>query len=158
MHDMSKYSPIEFLEYGKYYTGTRSPVDACKEATGMCAAWQHHKGRNPHHWEYWVDRLSEGGVGTLMPYEYFVELICDYVGAGQAYEKDKWTFDRPYDYWIERIPKQIHPDIVRAISCIFWTMKEEQNYNALKKDYTKSVYKFNTERPKVNEDLLDFYK
>ena len=30
-HDMSKFSPTEFWESVKYYSGTRSPIDACKE-------------------------------------------------------------------------------------------------------------------------------
>lgn len=142
MHDMSKYSPIEFLEYGKYFTGKGSPVDECKRVNGMCAAWQHHKGHNPHHWEHWVDRLSDGGVGTIMPYKYAVELLCDYVGAGQAYEKDKWCFDRPYDYWVlqRKSRAKIHPAIVDFIDSIFWTMKEQQTYDALDKEYTKNVY------------------
>lgn len=141
MHDMSKYSPTEFLEYGKYYTGKRSPVDECKEKTGRCAAWQHHKGHNPHHWDYWVDRLSEGGVGTIMPYKYAVELICDCIGAGQAYEKEGWTFSSPYSYWSSKIPKQkIHPAIVQFVDCILWTMKEQGNYEALDKEHTKTIY------------------
>ena len=52
-HDLSKFSPVEFWESVKYYQGNRSPIDACKEENGYSMAWQHHKGRNPHHYEYW---------------------------------------------------------------------------------------------------------
>jgi hypothetical protein len=45
-HDLSKYSPIEFFESVKYYSGDRSPIDNCKDANGVSYAWQHHKGRN----------------------------------------------------------------------------------------------------------------
>ena len=34
-HDMSKFSPTEFWEGVKYYSGTRSPIDACKEENGI---------------------------------------------------------------------------------------------------------------------------
>ena len=34
LHDMSKFSPTEFWESVKYWQGTRSPIDACKEDKG----------------------------------------------------------------------------------------------------------------------------
>lgn len=57
LHDISKFSPTEFLESVKYYQGHRSPIDACKEVNGYSKAWMHHKGRNKHHYEYWQDIL-----------------------------------------------------------------------------------------------------
>lgn len=51
-HDMSKFSPIEFFEGAKYYQGSRSPIEACKENNEYSKAWLHHKGCNPHHYEY----------------------------------------------------------------------------------------------------------
>ena len=53
VHDLSKYSPTEFGESIKYYTGTRSPIDVCKEKNDYSEAWFHHRGRNKHHYEYW---------------------------------------------------------------------------------------------------------
>ena len=55
LHDLSKYSPTEFLVGCRYYQGTRSPNNAEREATGYSTAWLHHKGRNKHHYEYWID-------------------------------------------------------------------------------------------------------
>ena len=54
-HDLSKYSPTEFLVGMKYYQGDRSPNNAEREDTGMSKSWMHHKGRNKHHFEYWID-------------------------------------------------------------------------------------------------------
>ena len=34
-HDLSKYSPTEFLEGIKYYQGNRSPITAAKEETNI---------------------------------------------------------------------------------------------------------------------------
>lgn len=48
-HDLSKYSPTEFLVGMKYYQGDRSPNNAEREDTGMSKSWMHHKGRNKHH-------------------------------------------------------------------------------------------------------------
>ena len=55
LHDLSKYSPSEFLVGCRYYQGNRSPNNAEREATGYSKAWLHHKGRNKHHYEYWID-------------------------------------------------------------------------------------------------------
>ena len=50
-HDLSKYSPTEFLVGMKYYQGDRSPNNAEREDTGMSKSWMHHKGRNKHHFD-----------------------------------------------------------------------------------------------------------
>lgn len=59
-HDLSKYSPVEFLPGVRFYQGDRSPNDAERKTKGYSAAWLHHKGRNKHHLEYWVDYSAEG--------------------------------------------------------------------------------------------------
>ena len=56
VHDLSKYSPTEFIESVKYYQGDHSPITECKKENGYSKAWLHHKGRNKHHYEYWYDR------------------------------------------------------------------------------------------------------
>ena len=66
-HDLSKYSPTEFLAGIKYYQGTRSPNNAEREEKGYSAAWLHHKGRNRHHYEYWTDYSIEAGAGIIAP-------------------------------------------------------------------------------------------
>ena len=55
MHDLSKYSPTEFFVGAKYYQGYRSPNTAERLERGYSSAWLHHKGRNKHHLEYWID-------------------------------------------------------------------------------------------------------
>ena len=143
LHDLSKLSPTEYFESCKYYTGVSSPINEAKKDKGMSMAWFHHRGRNKHHWEYWVDDLSNGGHGTLMPYEFALEMICDWIGAGQAYEKDTWTFARPYDWFCTQRKEKgkIHPDIVKFVDRIFWTMKETGDYTSLDPYYTKQVYR-----------------
>lgn len=55
-HDLSKYTLTEFLPGAKYYQGgKRSPNNAEREDRGYSQAWLHHKGRNKHHMEYWID-------------------------------------------------------------------------------------------------------
>ena len=64
LHDLSKYSPTEFCVGARYYQGTRSPNNAEREATGASRSWMHHKGRNRHHFEYWVDYGIAPGSGA----------------------------------------------------------------------------------------------
>jgi hypothetical protein len=98
-HDMSKFSPTEFWESVKYYSGTRSPIDACKEDRGVSMAWMHHKGRNPHHCEYWMDNFDNGGEAKEMPWRYKIEMICDYLAAGRTYMGKKFSYQAEYDWW-----------------------------------------------------------
>ena len=98
VHDLSKFSPTEFFESVKYYSGTRSPIDACKEKNGVSYAWLHHKARNKHHYAYWQDNFDKGTTHLNMPDKYVKEMVCDYLGAGKAYRKDKFSFQEEYEW------------------------------------------------------------
>lgn len=106
-HDMSKFSPIEFFESVKYFDGSKSPIDVCKEKNGYSKAWLHHKGRNSHHYEYYVDNCDNGGVAIQMPFKDAVELICDYLGAGQAYMKKDFSYEAEYEWWQNKKSKPL---------------------------------------------------
>ena len=95
MHDLSKYSPTEFFNGVKYYQGMRSPNEAEREDIGYSRAWMHHKGRNRHHFEYWIERSillgirknlfyaiyesEKNGKNTLTYAEIINRLSLDYV-------------------------------------------------------------------------------
>ena len=84
LHDLSKYSWEEFRIGVKYYQGDRSPNAAEKEEKGYSVAWLHHKGRNKHHFEYWIDFApdkSAGLIGNEMPLKYLVEMVMDRIAA-----------------------------------------------------------------------------
>ncbi|MCL2531596.1 MAG: DUF5662 family protein [Oscillospiraceae bacterium] len=99
MHDLSKFSPVEFFASAKYFQGNGSPVDAEKTKAGYSVAWQNHKGKNKHHWQYWTD--FEGGdlIALKMPPKYLAEMICDWVGAGKAYNRGSWSVDEMKCYY-----------------------------------------------------------
>ena len=71
-HDLSKYSPTEFIPGCIYYQGDHSPNEAERAARGYSSAWLHHKGRNKHHLEYWIDYSTRkaGLAGMKMPLRY----------------------------------------------------------------------------------------
>lgn len=117
-HDLSKYNPIEFFESVKYYQGTRSPIDACKEANGYSKAWLHHRSHNKHHREYWTDYYDKGCYSLIMPYKYATEMLCDFLGAGRAYMGDKFSYKAEFDWWEIQLKKNIciHPVIAHFIT------------------------------------------
>lgn len=56
MHDWSKYSPVEFINSVRNFQGgKKSPNFGEKATKGYSSSWLHHKGRNRHHFEYWID-------------------------------------------------------------------------------------------------------
>lgn len=88
-HDLSKYSLTEFLVGAKYFQGDCSPNNAEKEKKGYSSSWLHHKGRNKHHFEYWIDYSMPGSEGPLligmkMPLRYVVEMFMDRIAAVQG--------------------------------------------------------------------------
>lgn len=98
IHDLSKYSYDEFFESVRYYTGTHSPISDCKKNEGYSKAWLHHSGRNKHHFEYWYEYLSPNPT-PIIPYKYTVEMICDNMAAGMAYQGKNWTKEYQLGYW-----------------------------------------------------------
>lgn len=111
LHDLSKYSYIELKTGFKYYQGYRSPIDAEKEEKGYSLGWLHHKGRNKHHWEYWLDFGKDGIYPCQMPVNYVIEMFCDRVTASMIYQKEKYTDSSALDYYIQGRDKiLIHPN------------------------------------------------
>ena len=87
-HDLSKYSPTEFLVGARLYQGNRSPNAAEREIKGYSEAWMHHKGRNRHHYEYWTDMHPETKryEAVPMPRKYLVEMVMDRRAACMVYQ------------------------------------------------------------------------
>ena len=111
LHDMSKYTPTEFLVGCKYYQGTMSPNNAERADKGYSSAWLHHKGRNKHHMEYWIDygvgdgrdgqEPHRGICGMKMPIRYVAEMYVDRVSASKNYQRDKFRTDSPLQYYLK---------------------------------------------------------
>ncbi len=101
LHDLSKYTPTEFLVGLKYYSGDHSPNVEERRELGYSTAWLHHKGRNKHHFEYWFDNAV--GLAELrpveMPLKYVKEMFCDRVAASKVYYGDKYDDTVPLQYY-----------------------------------------------------------
>lgn len=102
LHDLSKYSWIEFSAGVKYYKGNMSPNGIQKIKEGYSSAWLHHKGRNKHHNEYWIDygvKATDGLVGMKMPTNYVVEMFIDRMCASKNYQREQYTDRSALEYY-----------------------------------------------------------
>lgn len=131
IHDLSKYSFTEFRIGAKYFQGDRSPNDMERMEYGYSTAWLHHKGRNKHHLEYWIDYgpLPEGGfamMGMRMPEKYVVEMFCDRYAAARVYQGDHFDIGRPYEYFMEgRDHLMMHPDSRDLLEKLLRMLKDD---------------------------------
>lgn len=131
LHDLSKYSPAEFLIGAKYYQGTRSPNNAEREATGSSAAWMHHKGRNRHHFEYWTDYSDDPKkrgcvVPVPMPDRYVAEMIVDRIAASKVYKGEDYTDSAPLEYYLQgNAGRLIHPVTAQKLERMLRLLAEE---------------------------------
>ncbi len=126
-HDLSKYSPAEFLVGARYYQGVRSPNAAEREEKGYSEAWMHHKGRNKHHWEYWNDmnRVTRRYEPVAMPRKYLVEMVMDRRAACLIYEGEKYTPASALNYYLRSAERYLmHPDTQRELEYVLTMLRD----------------------------------
>lgn len=144
LHDLSKYSPTEFRQGCRYYQGTRSPNNAEREETGLSKAWLHHKGRNKHHFEYWIDYAAKPCdtviEGIQMPRNYVAEMIMDRICASRVYNGKNYTNDQPLQYYLKSKDKMwfIHKETKREMEFLLTMLAKKGERKTL--SYIKHVY------------------
>lgn len=129
VHDLSKLSFVEFWSGAKYYQGNRSPNSAQREAEGYTSAWLHHKGRNKHHLEYWLDYSRAGEfpmAGMRMPEKYVAEMVCDRIAASKTYRGTAYVQSAPWDYY-ERSRDRLllHPETRSQLESCLILLRDE---------------------------------
>ncbi len=128
LHDLSKYSPTEFFISAAYYQGSRSPIFAERADKGYSEVWMHHKGRNPHHFEYWTDWniQTEKYEPQPMPRKYLVESIMDRRAASMTYMKESYQPDSALKYYLGHIESRlIHPKSGREMEYLLRMLSEK---------------------------------
>ncbi len=147
LHDLSKYSPEEFMTGVRYYQGNRSPNAAEREEKGFSEAWLHHKGRNKHHFEYWIDfsmDKSKGLVGHKMPLNYVAEMLMDRIAACKVYKGKDYTDSCALEYYMrEKDFIVIHPDTRRLLVKLLTMLSkkgEKRTFAYLRKLLEKGEY------------------
>lgn len=128
-HDLSKYVPVELFAGFRYYQGNRSPNEIQRKEKGYSAAWLHHKGRNRHHLEYWIDYAPEGDhamCGMKMPVRYVVEMFCDRIAASRTYRGDAYQDADPWEYYHRsRDHYLIHPETAQLLEKLLLTLRDQ---------------------------------
>ncbi len=147
LHDLSKYSPTEFFQGVKYFQGNQSPNNVERKLTGVSKAWLHHKGRNKHHLEYWIDYSPEGDhmmTGMKMPVKYVAEMLCDRVAASRNYNKEKYTEADSWDYYVmSKDHYMLHPETRKLLEDLLYMVKEkgeEKTFEYIKNELLKKGY------------------
>ncbi len=147
LHDLSKYSPAEFMTGVRYYQGTRSPNAAERDALGYSAAWLHHKGRNKHHFEYWIDfsKASQGMTGCKMPLCYLVEMVMDRIAASRVYRGKEYTDASAWEYYQREQPYLegvMHPETKAMLERILILLRDKGERTAFR--YLRKLLKRGT--------------
>lgn len=103
IHDWSKILPSEIIDYTNHF------YTAEKTETAFQRAWNLHKKRNKHHWQYWVDK---DGTPTETPKKYVIEMVCDWDACGRAKPDGIGT-----KAWYEKFKDKmvLHPNTKRLL-------------------------------------------
>lgn len=157
LHDLSKYSPSEFWVGVRYYQGNRSPNDAEREAIGYSSAWMHHKGRNKHHYEYWIDYSKKAKPGEMipvaMPDRYIAEMLMDRIAACRVYKGKDYTDSAAYEYFKKgKNPNTMHEYTIAMLDkylSMLATEGEVVTYKCIKEDLVKKKRQTGTKTDKA---------
>ena len=104
-HDISKWTQEEFASYAINFYG--SDEDKLNNKDAFDLAWLHHIHYNKHHPQHWILQQASGEVKVLlMPRNYVLEMIADWIGASRAY-----TGSTDMTSWLltEYYKKVLHP-------------------------------------------------
>ena len=124
LHDMSKFTMPELLNGFRYYQeGKQSPNNGERVVKGYSEAWMHHKGRNPHHYEYWTDYNIEAAKKgeypvqpVQMPRKYVAEMLMDRIAASKTYKKENYTDASPLEYYERgKAGRLMHPETAKEL-------------------------------------------
>jgi hypothetical protein len=126
-HDLSKYSWTEY---------------------GYSAAWLHHKGRNKHHFEYWVDYRpgTRVYVPLEMPPRYLTEMCMDRIAACKTYNGAAYTDADPYNYLLRAQDTIAMNETTQAQLTFLLRLLAEQG--------EKTLFRFIREHVLTGEDFL----
>ena len=112
---------------------------------GISYAWLHHRGRNKHHFDYWIDQLCDGGVPHKMPFNYVLEMVCDWLSACGTYEGNKGSelYQKEWEWWEKNTNYlKINDETKTLVSRILWNLKENYDYYQDERKAFKTTRKF----------------
>ena len=133
-HDSSKENPDEYKAYDAYFYGKNRSAQVVEDFN---YAWLKHIQRNLHHWQHWIlhkDDPNEQTECLEMPYEYIVEMICDWWSfswnKGDLWEIFKWYDERKNHIMLNDITRNKLEAILSAMNDKLLTIKIDVDINA----------------------------
>ena len=141
VHDLSKYSKVEFRNGVTFFRGNGSPHFNERTTKGYSESWMHHKGRNKHHCEYWTDfnYQTKKYEPIEMPRKYVAEMLCDRIAASKTYNKKTYTESFALEYYLKEEPFLVmHENTKKDIEMLLTMVKEKGEKYTFK--YVRKVY------------------
>ncbi len=159
VHDLSKYSPTEFLISARNYSGIRSPIAyERKEEFGYSKAFIHHTRKNKHHFEYWVDVTTGDIILCPMPYKYALESCCDMISASKVYNGKNFTKDKPLQFFLKAKEKSMMHSATKEFITSVLTRYKETGFKNIKRKDTKKLYEESLKDKEPTEKIIVFGK
>jgi hypothetical protein len=138
-HDASKNRDKEYIAYDDYFYKkkySRSSVVVNK----FNEAFLIHLHVNPHHWQHWVlipDSSGESQKAIFMPYDYVIEMVCDWF----SFSLKSGKIDEIFDFYLERKSHIImHRESRRFLEALLDEMEKVILAKDEKGNYTCSLW------------------
>ena len=126
-HDMSKYTNEEYGAYDDYFYGKKksdiSDETKKKIDEAFDFAWLNHIHHNPHHWQYWLlkEDDNQGFKALEMPYDYVVEMICDWWSFSWKLNK----LEEIFNWYDSHKNIVLNPNTKKLVESILENIKKE---------------------------------
>ena len=121
-HDASKSNPKEYYAYDAYFYGGNRTYSVVLEFN---KAWLHHIHTNPHHWQHWIlihDDPEMDMTILEMPYNYILEMICDW----WAFSWKRGKLDEIFKWYDEhKAYMKLHDNTRKTVEHILAKIKEK---------------------------------
>ena len=141
VHDLTKFSPTEFLLSVKYFDGHRSPtIIERKYKDNFSEICVRHTGRNKHHWQYWVDYTNHEMVVAKIPYKRCLEYVSDVLSASKVYNPKEFNFMVAYKYFEEHSKTYLMHPLSKEFILHIIKLVHEKGFKNAKKKVTRKIY------------------
>ena len=151
IHDLSKYTPKEFIHSAKYYNGHYSPIANERLNEGLYSSiFNHHTNLNKHHYEYYID-LYKGDILLIqMPFKYSLEYVIDVISASQTYLGKNFKKDEPLKFFLKYKDTTFMHTMTLNFIIELLTIYSKSGFKSIKKKYSKKLYdEYQSKYPKT---------
>lgn len=141
IHDLSKFSPTEFIASAKYYNGHYSPIVNERRNEGLYSnIFTHHTNHNKHHYEYWISEYCGDFIVRKIPYKYCLEFAADMIAASKTYLGERFSRVEPLNFFKHREDHYFMHSMSKKFIKTLLEIYEKEGFKGLKKKMTKEIY------------------